>query len=371
MGYQRIPAETLAKLTPDRLNSTSVRKLATEFNISKSAVHKLRVAGSKPAKKGQIGRPMKSTQAQRKAIKSKAERSGGGTRKLAEWCADRGYPRVSRGTVGAVVKGGTRPLSFKSVKSGRRLSDRNKSLRLKFVNKCLRASRKLDLDHTVFIDQKSVCMGFDEAQGYSKRWQKEGSRHIFAKSSNPQTFTFYAAVAKGHKSDLVMVPMEGDGKSKGACGFNSATFIMVMKELWEEVKGWYPEGQPFRVVLDHAKQHVSKLSKAELAEMGVPLLEGFPPQSYDLNLIEVAWAHLQQQLLGRRFKNKKNYEKEIREAWGRVKQDTIDQLVGNHMQQFQMIKDAGGDWVKYKHSGGWCVFWHVTRQVPLIILAYI
>jgi hypothetical protein len=370
MGYQRIPAETLAKLTPDRLRNTSVRKLATEFKISKSAVHKLRVGISKPAKKGQIGRPRKSTQAQRKAIKAKLQRSGIGTRKLAEWCADRGYPRVSRGTVGAVIKGGTAPWSFKSVKSGRRLSDRNKSLRLRFVNKHLRAPKRLDLDHNVFIDQKSVCIGFDEAQGYQKRWQKEGSTHIFAKSSNPQTFMFYAAVAKGHKSDLVMVPMDGEGKGRGTGGFNSATFVMVMKELWKQVKGWYPEGQPFRVVLDHAKQHASKLSKAALAEMGVPLLEGFPPQSYVLNLIEVAWAHLQQQLQGRRFKKKENYEKEIREAWGRVKQSTIDQLVGNHMQQFQRIKDAKGGWVQYKDSGGWCLVLQVTVHVPLNILAH-
>ena len=66
-----------------------------------------------------------------------------------------------------------------------------------------------------------------------------------------------------------------------------------------------------------------------------------------MNLIEVAWGHLQQQLQGRRFQRKDNYEKEIREAWGRVKQSTIDKLVANHKQQLQKIKEAGGNWVNY------------------------
>lgn len=347
MGYKRIPSETLAKLKSDQARNKSVRKLAAEFGVSKSAVHKLRVASSQPAKKAKVGRPRKGTQAQRKAIQAKCQRSGIGSRKLAAWSASRGYPTISRGAVGAVLRGKTRHESFKPVKSGRVLSDRNKKLRLKWVKKYLDHPKKLDLGHVVFIDQKSVSMGYDEALGYKNKWQKEGSNHIFCKSSSPKTFLFYAAVVKGHKSDLVMVPIKEEGKGRGTGSFDSTSFIMVMQQLWDQVKMWYPQGQTIQVVMDHAKQHDSQLSKATLATMGVPLMEDFPAQSYDLNLIEVAWGHLQQQLQGRRFRKKEKYENEIREAWGRVKQDTIDKLVAKHMQQLQRIKDKEGGWVQY------------------------
>jgi len=349
MGYKRIPPEILSKLKSDKVQNKSVRKLAAEFGVSKSAVHKLRVASSKPAKQVQTGRPRKTTEAQRKAIKAKVDRSGIGTRKLAEWSAERGYPSVSSGIVGSVLKRGRQRLSFKPTKSGRTLSQRNKFLRLKFVKKHLKNPKKLDLDHVVFIDQKSVSIGYDEALGYQKRWQREGSTHIYTKSSNPHTFLYYAAVAKGHKSELVEVTLSGEGKGKGAGSFDSASFIQAFQKLWKVVKGWYPEGQAFKVVLDNAKQHVSKQSKEALGDMKVPLLEGFPPQSYDLNLIEVVWGHLQQQLQGRKFKKKEKYEQEIMEAWDRIQQDTIDKLVDHHIQQFQKIKDAQGEWVKYKH----------------------
>lgn len=96
-----------------------------------------------------------------------------------------------------------------------------------------------------------------------------------------------------------------------------------------------------------AKQHVIKKYKAELAAMGVPLMKGFPAQSYDMNLTEVVWGHLQQQLLGHNFKKKHTYEQGLKEAWGRVQQGTINNLVANHNQQMKRIIKAEGSWVNY------------------------
>ena len=115
-------------------------------------------------------------------------------------------------------------------------------------------------------------------------------------------------MAKDYKSSLFFVTMEGKGKGNGKGSFTSASSVMVMQQLFQEVNLWYPPGQPFRVIMDNAKQHVSKKSKAELEAMGLPLMKGFPAQSYDMNLIEMAWGHLQQQLLGHNFKKKHTCE---------------------------------------------------------------
>lgn len=343
MGYKRISPKLRAKLTDPETQHLSVRKVATQLGVSSSTVQNYRRAASRGVTRSEPGRPRKTSAAQRKALKAKAKRSGCGTRQLAEWSAQQGYPRISRGTVAAVLKGGTVPLAYKPVKSGRVLSDKNRELRLQFVTKHL----NLNFDTVVFIDQKEVSLGFDESQGYQKRWQVKGSKTVFKKSSCPQKFLFYAAVTKGHKSNLVRVPLEGKGKGRGLAGYDSVMFINMFKQLWREVKGWFPEGQQFWVVMDSAKQHVSKFSKSKLEAMGVPLLEGFPPQSYDMNLIEVAWGHLQQQLLGSKYKSKDKYEKLIKQAWSRVDQTTINKLVAKHKEQLQKIKKANGSWVNY------------------------
>lgn len=74
---------------------------------------------------------------------------------------------------------------------------------------------------------------------------------------------------------MVNVPLSVEGKGKGAGGFHRAIFIKVMEDMWEQVKGWYPHGQAFKVVLDNVKQYVSKQIKKEYGGMGVPLLGAF------------------------------------------------------------------------------------------------
>ena len=343
MGQNCVPPQTRSERMASEANTSTVKELAAQEGISRATYYRRLKAANQPGKRAQVGRPRKTTVAQRKALKAKAQRSGGGTRKLAAWAAQRGFERVSRQTVAAVLKGGSSPLAYKPVKSGRVLSEKNRLGRLKFIKKNL----KRNFDHVVFIDQKELSMGYDESEGYSSRWQEQGSKKVFKTSTRPQKLMFYGAVAKGHKSSLVKVPLVGKGNGRGTAGFNSAMFVDVFRQLWEQVKEWYPPGQKFWVIMDRAKQHTSNYTKCELAAMGVPLLEGFPPQSYDLNLIEVAWGHLQQQLQGESFKKKSMYENQVMEAWSKVQQSTINKLVANHTQQLKKISKANGNWVDY------------------------
>lgn len=343
MGHKRIPPQTIAEIKSPAYNNLSDRQLATLLGIGKSSVQKYRAASGKPAKPAKRGRPPVTSKEQRKALRAKEERSGGSTWQLVEWSAKQGYRKISRGTVASVLKGGKKPRVYKPVKSGRRLSDRNQQLRLQFARQHVND----DFEHVVFVDQKVVSMGYDEARGQAKMWQQKGSNKQYVKSTSPAMFLFYGAVAKGHKSQLVRVQMKKGGKGRGCSSFGSEEFIQAFKHLWAEVQGWYPPGQKFKVVLDNAKQHVSHTSRAQLQGLGVSLLEGFPPQSYDINLIEVVWGHLQQQLVGRTFTKKEKYEQEIREAWSRVQVTTINKLVAKHKQQLQKIIAQKGGWVDY------------------------
>lgn len=342
MVQSRVLPKNRAESNTFEAKTSTVKERAAQQGISRATYYRRLNAASQPGRKSRLGRPRLTTLPQRKALKAKANRSGGGTRKLAEWSVQQGYPKVSRQTVASILKGGRRPLAYKPVKSGRVLSEKNRQRRLQFVEE----NQHTNFDCVVFIDQE-LSIGYDESKGLKKTWQPLGRNKIMKKSTNPQKFMFYAAVAKGHKSELVRVPLGGKGKGSGTVGFDSAMFLRVFRQLWRQVKRWYPQGQQFWVIIDSARQHTSKHSKSQLAAMGVPLFQGFPPQSYDMNLIEVVWGHLQQGLLGQSFKDKSKYEKKIREAWGRVQQSTIDKLVANHKQQLQKIKKANGNWVDY------------------------
>jgi hypothetical protein len=342
MGYSHIAPEIIAQIKAPANRDKPVRKLAAELNVSKSAVHHIRSAASHPARKRKQGRLKKTLPKQRTAIKRRAERTGDSLVKLAAWSARQGYPRISPSTVAAVLKGGRVPLQYKPVLRGRSLSDKNRLLRLAFAQQ----HKSDNWRYTVFIDMKTLLMRWDEAEGYKMRWQRAGSKKKWKQASNAVAFNFYAAVAHGKKSSLVMVPMEQRGK-KGKPSFNSSNFIEVMQQLFGEVKGWFPRGQHFRVILDNATQHESDESKAAMADMGVPLMTSFPPQAYDMNLSEVVWGQLQREMLGNRFKKKESYEQALRQAWDRVDQGTIDKLVANHSSQMKKIINAQGNWVKY------------------------
>ena len=342
MGYKRIDPQVRAQLRSASNQKKSVRVLAYELGISKSTVQKYRSAARHSATNRRQEPPRKTTPEQRTALKRRAQRTGDGTRKLAAWSEQQGYGKISHVTVGAVLKGGRVPLEYKPVLRGRSLSEKNRLERLAFSKK----HKSDDWTHTVFVDMKTIRMRWDEAAGHAKRWQKKGQKKKWKQAKKSVAFNFYAAVAHGKKSSLFMVPMETRG-SNGQPSFNSAIFIKVMRKLWKEVKQWYPKGQQFRVIMDNARQHVSKKSKRSMDSMGVPLCDSFPAQAYDMNVIEVAWGHLQQQLLGNKCQHKETYEKILREAWGRVDQATINKLVANHNQQMKKIIKEKGGWTKY------------------------
>lgn len=114
---------------------------------------------------------------------------------------------------------------------------------------------------------------------------------------------FCAAVSHGHKSKLYFTnptPPYNSKKTSSGRNFNSQDFISLMGRLYPLIKSWYGGTNRFALVMDHAKQHTCKASKEALATMGVTVLEGYPAQCWDLNMIEYAWAQLDRQLIGKR-----------------------------------------------------------------------
>jgi hypothetical protein len=201
----------------------------------------------------------------------------------------------------------------------------------------------------VFLDSKFLYV-YETNQGYLHFcWQDEGKPPRRRYRSNPIVLHFYAAVAFGHKSKLYFTAPTlpwGCKDPKRKQTFKSSHFIKVMRRLIAEVSSWYPEGHRWVLIMDHAKQHTSKQTKAALEEMEVPIKEGFPAQCWDINIIENVWGLMDGKLLGRRARCVDGWRVCCKEAFGAVKQDSIDKLVNAVKPRLQAILDKGGEWLK-------------------------
>lgn len=171
------------------------------------------------------------------------------------------------------------------------------------------------------------------------------------KVGNPWKFAFYAAVAHGHKSKLYFVPPSPEKGSKARRSketLTSAHFKKTITELKKEITAWYPRGKGYFVLMDRATPHTSFQSQAHLAALKLPLKKDFPPQSWDINVIENVWGAFWQRFQGKHASSTAGWRQKIREAWDEVEQSTINKLVAQVPGRMQEIIDADGAWIRKK-----------------------
>lgn len=320
-------------------------KIAKELRISNSSACRHAHASGSTADKHKSGRPVKLTPQHRRVARRLA-RSGHSTVSVARRLASRHDVVVDRTTVGRTLKRGRRPLQYLPVVRGRRLSHDNMIQRMAFCQQQLRQNWQ----QILFLDSKFLYVYKDEARGWLFKWQDPHNRVVVAQHPNPFVFHFYAAVGINFKSSLVFVPPtrgEGVEDAKGKTTFKSQHFLVAVEQLQQEIEGGFSAVAGYQVVLDHAKQHTSKLSKAGMSMLGLPVLEGFPPQSWDMNAIEVCWSWLDNNLKGHNPRTWDGWKKAIIQAWDEVQLTSINKLVKRVPRQVSKIIKADGKWCKY------------------------
>lgn len=345
MVGQRISEDTRLACYELAMEGWSYKAIAQHFKISVPSVRMHAQREGNTADLPRSGRPRVINAAQRKSIKAMARR-GSSTVKITKHLARKNGGGPCRKTVAAVCKGGRKPLAYLPVTKGRVLRGANKTDRVMFSQKHERTNWR----RVVFIDSKYLYVSHDGGKGLKFMWQDASNPKVVPQCSNPMVFHFYGAVAHGFKSKLVFVPptkgaMNPDPKKKMT--FQSCHFVEAMHALLPEFQQWFPAGSRYTVVLDHARQHKSKLSTQELASMNVPLMHDFPAQSWDLNVIEVCWAWLDKNLQGRNPRTWDGWQKAINKAWDEVQISSINKVVAKVPNQLQKIVEAGGEWVKY------------------------
>ena len=322
-----------------------ISKISKELRVSLSSASRHAHATGSVANKPKPGRPGKLSPQQLRVVR-RLTKDGHSTVYIADRLASRHGVDVDWTTVGRVLKKGKKPLLWLPVIKGRRLSPANMVKRVAF---CLRRP-KPNWHKIIFIDSKYLYVYRDQAKGYLFKWQDPKNREVVPQHSNPFVFHMYAAVGEDFKSSLHFVPPtrgEGVEDANGKTTFKSQHFLGAVEKLQHEIEEGFAGRDGYKVVLDHARQHTSQESTKGMASLKLPLLEGFPPQSWDLNAIEICWAWMDNNLRGHNPRTWDGWQKAIIKAWDEVQLSSINKLVKRMPGQVKKILAKDGQWCNY------------------------
>ncbi len=297
------------------------------------------------------GRPSSVSVPQRKQAKRLAKKKYT-TRQIAQHVSKSSGHSISRTTVGRVLKGGRHPLQWEPVNRGRPLSPVNKLLR----DKWCKAHGNCHTGTWLFCDSKFIYVYATGPNSIQYQWVDPEEEPNPVTGDLLYVMHFYCCVGKGFKSKLIFTAPTPPSRSKGRKGshsFCSDDFIKVARQLHKEIDSAAGVSKQYKLVLDGAKQHTSKQSKAALEDMGMQLLADFPPQSWDLNIIEYIWGVLDTKVCMKRGKpvtSHMGWRRRIRTAWDEIEQKTIDKLVAGVKQRMAQVVEKKGAWLQAKRG---------------------
>ena len=201
-----------------------------------------------------------------------------------------------------------------------------------------------DFSNFVFVDGK-ILYNKKGSQRWGKYAWQDRSKRPFKRAVNRSSkngFHVYAGVCKKGKSPLIKVPMvTGEDpqqrfKSKDAC--------KALLKIKQWCDGIY-KGQPYQIIVDHARQHYSKEATRFVIDNNIPIWKEFPAQSPDLNIIENVWKFLRDGLDMRRPSSLGGFKRACQQEWSKIDQQAINNCINSIPQRMERIKQQGGAWM--------------------------
>lgn len=347
MKYTRLTVEQRKEISDKHKRGCIISTLARQYRITRVTVTRWVEEGQKPRPKwcDQAGRGRKpSLSAKERASIRRSATNHNTVATITGRVNKRRATKVSTSTVRRALVSGSKPLQYARVSSSRVLREQNKKKRVEFCTQHQRAHTK----NWVFVDSKYFYL-YRQPGGYHHfEWHSRAKTGKAGRSGNPTVMHFYAAVAHQWKSKIHFVPPTpqfGTKQRKAKETFKSQHYVGVMEQIQREISAGCPSATRYHIIRDRAKQHTSNATNAKVAAMNLPIMEDYPPQSWDVNIIENVWGLLDKQLQGARARTPDGWRRAINQAWNNIKQSSIDKLVHQVRGRMASIKENDGAWL--------------------------
>lgn len=235
-------------------------------------------------------------------------------------------------------------LTPKRPATGPRLLPRHRQARLEFAHQ----HKNWTIEQwtpVLFCDESRVCLNGCDRRG--RVYRRSGER--YAQCCFRETVAYgggsvmvWAGISMEGRTELVFVPGGGRGG-----GLTAARYITeILEEHVVPYAGFYDEG--FVLMQDNAPCHTARITRAYLAEVGIPTMD-WPALSPDLNPIEHVWDYLKRQVRKREPapSNVTELKAALQEVWDVIPQELHKKLIRSMKNRLDAVIRARGGNTKY------------------------
>ena len=210
------------------------------------------------------------------------------------------------------------------------LTEPQKELRLAFCSWVL--ANKESLPQIVFTDESRFCKGPDNRWRHIRRGQCTESCFV-SKEKFTKSVMVWGGISMDYRTPLMMCSNNVDAAEYQRIITESGVIETMNEE--HGVGKW-------AFMQDGASSHVASSTEEMLYKKKVYLLAGWPPNSPDLNPIEMIWGIMKRRANweGKSAKEMSSY---LQEIWGQLDRQTINQLVSSFFYRCELVVRVGGE----------------------------
>lgn len=266
--------------------------------------------------------------------------------RMVELVRDKFHVTVGRTTVGRI----RRQLRFfwRPPKVIQALTDEQKDERIEFCSWVL--ANQEQIPNLIFSDESRFELGPDNAWRRIKRGVL--NRNCFAERNKfSRGVMVWGAIGPGYKSPLI----------RCSGGVDSAEYIAILSQsrMVPDLNARFGPTK-WTFVQDGAPCHQSREVMTWLESTGVAVAPGWPPNSPDLNPIEMVWAVVKRALRAKPYDGRDLFDS-VKEVWDALSQDSLDRLVNTFHRRCEQVLDVAGGSITPYLSGHRSP---PTREVP-------
>ena len=185
--------------------------------------------------------------------------------------------------------------------------------------------------NVVFSDESMFILG------RHKKWVWVDKQHITQQvltlnRHHPPQVMIWGSIGWNFKSSLVFIDGSIDANTYIEKIIFGSDFIEKADALWG-IGHWLFQQ-------DNAPAHRAHETIEVLHELGISILENWPPYSPDLNIIEVVWAIMEARIEVLMPKTLEDLKRSIVDTWNALSNETINGLVASMERRIQAVNSA-------------------------------